>query len=185
MLESLEPRAYKLRRTDMSPEDLSLQLNATKYLVKVLHERLMKNETERGHEPDWPKEEICYDAFFTVPGQKHLVLEINSVGSPDEKSNTGLFLSIYDLTRGDGEEEVIGLQTPKLTSMVDREGAEWLSRYSPEQLEKTADIVERALPISREEFNKKVPLRLKHISPCVYRQLALKYTCYEIRYCQN
>ncbi|CAN5359880.1 hypothetical protein BH10PAT1_BH10PAT1_5800 [soil metagenome] len=138
------------RRESMSQLEMDTQLIATKKLVDTLHNRLVENMSDRDGGTDWLEDQRRYDAFFEF-SDSNLALEITSVGLPDQESNNGLFLYIYNVGEG-YKQQIVGLQTCKVIEAVGESDATWLSRYSPEQLDIIREVVVNAKPISREDY---------------------------------
>lgn len=152
-LEALADRRM-YRQENLKGAALERQIQATAKLVGVIRGALVPNKIDR--DPDCPKPEKRWDAFFVVPDQDAVMI-ITSVGDPDESSHNGLFLYIYRHGQAgeDGmvrSEQVVGLQTAKLPSVVDKSEAEWLSRSDPDQLEGLAEMIETAHPITKEAY---------------------------------
>lgn len=140
-------RFYTTRIETLPPNFMAEQIEGVKDLVGAMHAQLEGNAIDR----DVTRKDISpkfhtYDAFFRVGDDA--VVKITSIGSPDQRSKSGLFLYIY----GKNNEQLVGLQTAKISELVDENEALWLSRYTPKQLHELAQILRNAESISYENY---------------------------------
>lgn len=125
------------------------QIGAVKELVTVASEKLKTNMKARFGYDDARYDN--FDAYFYVP-QIDGVMSITSVRSPDAEENSGLFIYIDYKGKEGNIKRLVGWQTAKVPQMVDKSEAEWLSKYTPEQIIQVAKLIGTANPITPETY---------------------------------
>jgi hypothetical protein len=131
------------------------QTEATRDLVGALHDQIMVHKIDRYADAKTALSEDLrtYDAFFRVPGV-NAVIEITSVRNPDRADASGLFFYIYKKDDHGWIDQVVGIQTAKLPSLIEEMDVSWLSCYTPMELQSLARLVREGIPLSKEEHQK-------------------------------
>jgi len=131
-------------------EQIRAQKTALQHVVTAAVARLGEHHTE-------PEKTIFdhdrYAGYFMVPFLNG-VMDIASFGEIGEPSPNGLFVRIYVKSVEDQIAQMVHIQVPKTSSLVDDEEAiRMLKWYSPEKMEQLAGIIQKAEPISEAAFN--------------------------------
>ena len=141
---------------NLSPEEMTLQINAVKILVTAAHCQLVENKIERGASSDMSESGCRFDAFFEIPGHD-AVITIFSIGSPDSQEFADpiekyLLILFIDYISIDRKIKTLAIQTVKVPELVGEDEALALSTYTPAQLGQIAQLVYSANPINPEEY---------------------------------
>jgi hypothetical protein len=131
-------------------EQIRAQKTALQHVVTAAVSRLDEHHTE--------PEKTIFDhdlhyRYFMVPFLNG-VMDIVSIGGIEEPSPNGLFVTIHVKSVEGRIAQMVHIQVPKTSSLVDDEEAiRMLKWYSPEKMEQLAGIIQKAEPISEAAFD--------------------------------
>ena len=125
--------------------------SAVAHLVRVTNQQLGENKIDTDASRDMHAEYHLFEAFFSVPSIKNVVVHIFTNGLPEVPDDHRLFLDIYYKSTK-GIRNLVAIHTAKFPEQINEQDALNLSDNTPEQLLKIAEIIQSAAPIDRNKY---------------------------------